>query len=100
MSRKVRTYTVEFIAEAVRLGLKSPSPTRTAHELGIPGSTLRSWIKASLKKSNTARREDDKPQDLNLLLQENRRLHKELEIAKEEKEILKKAAAYFAQHQK
>jgi transposase-like protein len=34
------------------------------------------------------------------LIEENRRLHKELAIAKEEKERLKKAAAYFAQHQK
>jgi transposase len=34
------------------------------------------------------------------LVEENRRLHKELAIAKEERDILKKAAAYFAQHQK
>jgi transposase-like protein len=34
------------------------------------------------------------------LVEENRKLHKELAIAREEKEILKKAAAYFAQHQK
>jgi len=34
------------------------------------------------------------------LIEENRRLHKELSVVKEEKEILKKAAAYFAVHQK
>jgi len=34
------------------------------------------------------------------LIEENRRLHKELAIAKEEREILKKATAYFAQYQK
>ncbi len=37
--------------------------------------------------------------DVAKLLEENRRLNKELAIAKEEKEILKKAATYFAQHQ-
>jgi len=42
----------------------------------------------------------DKHIDVAKLIEENRRLHKELLIAKEEKEILKKAAAYFAQHQK
>ena len=38
--------------------------------------------------------------DVATLIAENRRLQKELTIAREEKEILKKAAAYFAQHQK
>lgn len=42
----------------------------------------------------------DNSQDIKTLLEENRRLHKELAIAKEEREILKKAAAYFAQQQK
>jgi transposase len=37
---------------------------------------------------------------MSALVEENRRLHKELAVAKEEKEILKKAAAYFAQHLK
>jgi transposase len=32
------------------------------------------------------------------LIEENRRLHKELAIAKEEREILKKAAAYFVRN--
>ena len=38
--------------------------------------------------------------DISALIQENRRLQKELAITKEEKEILKKAAAYFAQNLK
>lgn len=37
---------------------------------------------------------------MSALVDENRRLHKALAIALEEKEILKKAAAYFAQHLK
>jgi transposase-like protein len=39
-------------------------------------------------------------QNIAALIEENRRLHKQLAITREEREILQKAAAYFAQHQK
>jgi len=51
-------------------------------------------------KGNITTMEANGSKDMAALIEENRRLHKELAIAKEEKEILKKAASYFAQHQK
>ena len=97
--RKVKKYPQEFKQEAVQLALKSPSIVQTAKSLGIPVATLHTWIhklKGKLKTEGTS----VQGQDVATILEENRRLHKENLILKEEKEILKKAATYFAQHQK
>ena len=96
MKREAKKYTQEFRVEAVKLALKSPSVTLAAKELGIPIATLHSWIKQL--KNALPRGGDGK--DIATLLEENRRLHKELLRTQEEREILKKAATYFAQHQK
>lgn len=100
MTRSVKKYTKEFKQEAVNLALKSPSIVNTAKELGIPSPTLHSWVHALKGKGSLATVDTNGGKDMATLIEENRRLHKELAIAKEEKEILKKAAAYFAQHQK
>jgi transposase len=100
MTRSVRKYTKEFKQEAVNLALKSPSIVNTAKELGIPVATLHTWIHTLKSKGKLTAVTSDTGKDMAALVEENRRLHKELAIAKEEKEILKKAAAYFAQHQK
>lgn len=100
MKRTVRKYTEEFKQEAVNLAFKLPSISKAAEELGIPLPTLHSWIQQLKCNSDAAEAEQNKKQDIAKLIEENRRLHKELAIAKEEKEILKKAAAYFAQYQK
>ena len=100
MTRSARKYTKEFKQEAVNLALKSPSVDQTAKELGIPTPTLHSWINILKKKGDITTVDKNTSKDMATLIEENRRLHKELAIVKEEKEILKKAAAYFAQHQK
>ena|SRR5579872_249244 len=100
MARSVRKYTKEFKQEAVQLALKSPSIGDTAKELGIPSPTLHTWIHELKKQGNLTSVSEKTGKDMAALIEENRRLHKELSIAKEEKEILKKAAAYFAQHLK
>lgn len=100
MRSSIRKYTKEFKQEAVNLALKSPSIDGTAKELGIPTATLHGWIHALKKQGFMATGDKNTSKDMATLIEENRRLHKELAIAKEEKEILKKAAAYFAQHQK
>lgn len=100
MSRKVRSYTKEFKQEAVTLALKSASISRTATELGLPVATLHSWIQQLKGKSVPKQSATDDTPNIAALIEENRRLHKELAISREEKEILKKAATYFAQHQK
>ena len=100
MTRQVRKYAKEFKQEAVNLALKSPSIVTTAKELGIPVATLHTWIYVLKNKGSLAMVDTNSGKDMGTLIEENRRLHKELAIAKEEKEILKKAATYFAQHQK
>jgi transposase len=94
MSRQVRQYTQEFKEEAVKLVLKSNSLTKTANDLGIPLATINTWVrrlkdKVLIAGSNTT------PVNVGELIEENRRLNKELNLVKEEREILKKAAAYF-----
>lgn len=100
MTRKVTKYTQEYKLEAVRLALKSPSIKATARELGIPGPTLHSWIKILKHEAKPSTVGENGAKNMTSLIEENRRLHKELSILKEEKDILKKAAQYFAQHQK
>lgn len=102
MERKSRKYTKEFKQESVNLALKSPSLSKAATELGIPVATLHTWtnqLKYNVE-PKPAKGELDNRQTVATLLEENRRLHKELAHTREEREILKKAAAYFAQHQK
>lgn len=84
-------YTQEFKEEAVRLVEKSDkSCNQIAHELGLRASTLYNWVKKSTSPIPT---KTTTTQDLE---RENRRLRKELAILKEEREILKKATAFFA----
>jgi len=94
MSKRLRRYNLEFKQEAVKLALNSPSVCGAAKELGVPAATLHTWVsklKNTLPKTNTETR-----QDIASVLEENRRLVKENTRLKQEKEILKKAAVYFA----
>ena len=100
MSKKVRSYTEEFKQEAVRLALKSPNIDGTAKELGIPGATLHTWINKVKNAGLLGKVDSVNSKSMADLIEENRRLQKALAIAQEEREILKKAAAYFAVHQK
>lgn len=99
MAMQRKKYTKEFIEETVNLALKSPSIAQVAKDLGIPVGTVHNWIK-KLKGTKLSQGPDGSEINVSALIEENRRLHKELTIAKEEREILKKATAYFAQHQK
>lgn len=100
MPRTVKRYTKEFKEEAVRLSFKSGSVKNTADELGIPKATLGTWIHGLKHKGELGKSNAPGAKDMASLIEENRRLHKELSIAREEREILKKAATYFAQNQK
>jgi transposase len=99
MSKQIR-YTEEFKSEAITLALKSASISGTAKEQGIPSATLHTWIKTFKKNPGQGKTNSVDNQSVSVLLEENRRLVKELAQIKEEKEILKKAATYFAAHQK
>ena len=102
MNRKrkpYKTYTREFKLEAVRLMEESDRPAaEIAMELGIRRNQLYKWREQLLNKGEQAftgrgRPKKEDQSELSTLRQENDRL-------KEELEILKKAAAYFAKELK
>ena len=95
MSKQTRRYNLEFKQEAVKLALNSPSVCGAAKELGVPVATLHMWV--SKLKNTIATTKAETRQDIASILEENRRLVKENTRLKQEKEILKKAAVYFAQ---
>lgn len=47
MTRKIRRYTQEFKNEAVKLALDTSPVGQAAKDLGLPLSTLHSWINQS-----------------------------------------------------
>ena len=89
-----KTYTSQFKREAVRLMEKSDKPASDlARQLGVRRNQLYKW-KEQLSKTGAkafpgAGRQSEKIDELT-------RLRRELEKVKEERDILKKAAAYFA----
>lgn len=88
----------EFRSEAVRLALTSPQPiAKTARDLGIKESTLYSWVSSAKDKAPVISNEQGNPTNL---VEELNRLRKENARLKEEREILKKATAFFAKEAK
>ncbi len=89
---KQKSYTSEFRESSVKLALDSDQPIAvTARELGVNENTLHTWIKKYSKlEISTGGRTDAH------LYDELRRLKKEVARLREERDILKKAAAYFA----
>ena len=94
-----KRYTQEFKDSAIQLALNSEkSAMQIADELEMSNKTLYAWLREYRKKHNlentTAKK--SKSTSTESLEEENRRLRKELLNLKKEREILKKAAAYFA----
>ena len=99
MIRKIRSYTQEFKDEAVKLALDTSSIGQAAKDLGIPMSTLHSWINQSklLVLDPHAKDPNTQPKiNMNQLLEKNKELQKRVNRLEQEKSILKKAAMYFA----
>ena len=88
-------YSEEFREEAVRLVLESKSSIpQIARDLGVSVWTLRDWVKKHQERAGVS-----SPQRPETFEEENRRLKRELAVLRQERDILKKAAAYFAKEQ-
>lgn len=90
--RTRRSFTDDYKAGAVRLVLdEGQTVAAAAHDLGLTESSLRNWVehaRADRTKGKTGLTTAER--------EELARLRKELRVVKEEREILKKAAAFFA----
>ena len=85
-------YTLEFKIEAVRLVRSGQSVAAVSATLGVAVQTLHNWVKAEargLLKGTAARPVSPEQMEIS-------RLRAELSRVKMERDILKKATAYFA----
>lgn len=96
MPKRTRaTYSLEFKQSSAKLAVESDqSISQTANELGINETTLYNWVsKFYPKRNQPAEIKLGLEEELKLLRRENIRL-------KQERDILKKAAIYFANDEK
>ena len=94
MARK--RYSEEFKVEAVRLAREAKRTGKSAkvvaRELGVHANTLADWIETDdMAHAGTGKNTQGLTPE-----QENEQLRKEIRLLRMEREILKKAAAFFA----
>ncbi len=97
MQKAIRTYTKEFKLEAVHLVQASgKSQAQIARDLGIADSTLCHWCKQMTEQGKNAfpGSGHQMPQE-----EEIRQLKRELDIVRQERDVLKKAIGIFSQRQ-
>jgi transposase len=96
MSKTRKTYTAEFKLQAVRMVAEQHlAVAEVARRLGVSEGRLHDWLKAFRAGGAEAFPGHGRlsPQD-----EELHRLRAEVQRLKAERDILKKAAAYFASH--
>lgn len=92
-----RHYDAEFKRNAVELSYRNGiTVSQVAEDLGIHVNLLTKWRKQHAKYGDRAFPGVGKQRRGTDLEEENRRLRKELAIAQEERDILKKAMAIFS----
>jgi len=92
---KQKVYNSEFKESAVKLANESKVPlAQVARELGINKNTLYNWVEKYSKPKENGIRTDEH------IYEEVNRLKKELHRISQERDLLKKAAAYFAKDSK
>ena len=90
-------YSREFKNSTVQLILNNnESVVKVAEDLDLNPQTVYNWVSAYRKEHNIQVTDTKIKQTSETLNEENKRLRHELKIAKQERDILKKAAAYFA----
>jgi transposase len=99
MSNINRTnYPLEFKVSSAQLAVDSDRPiAQTARDLGVNHNTLHGWIDKysdsnQINQKNMGNNNNNKV----ACFEENKLLKKELALVKQERDLLKKAAAYFA----
>ena len=96
MARPRRSFSPEFKLEAVRLVVEGGRPlAQVARELEVRPEQLRGWKQQLLATGVVAR-----PGGRESVEEENRRLRRELDVARMERDFAKKAAAFFARDQR
>jgi transposase len=94
MSRTRPPYPPEFRAEAVKLARPSEKPlSELARDFRVSTETLRNWLRQ--QQIDTGKREGVTTDER----EELRRLRKENKVLKEEREVLRKATAFFAREE-
>jgi len=89
-SSKRRRYTPEFKAEAVKLVLEAGlTQAQASRDLGVAESVLGRWLRVARVAAEPAVLSEAERSEL-------KRLRKENAILRKERDILKKAAAFFA----
>lgn len=94
----MKNYPPQFKADTVALYQSRPEATirQVAADLGINPETLRNWVRAAGVSRPRGRRTPEPAQPPTLLEAENAALRKKVRELEEEREILRKAAKYFA----
>jgi transposase len=88
---KYAKHSAEFRAEAIRVVRESRQPVaRIARELGVNENTLHMWVKAAQAEAAPPLQESERD--------ELQRLRQQVRALRMERDVLKKAAAFFAKH--
>ena len=90
--KKTKSYAEDFKKTSAQLAFESSkSISDTASDLGLPSSTLHTWVKKYYSAPIS-----EPPKSKNSIELELAQLKKELLVVNQERDILKKASAYFA----
>jgi transposase len=94
----MKNYPPQFKADAVALYESRPEATirSVAADLGVNPETLRNWVRAASASRPRGRRAEASVEPPTALEAENAALRKKIRELEEEREILRKAAKYFA----